>query len=154
MITKHATLAGWSLKLVAIAALVIATDAANAVSTSEIDEINAGIRARAAAAKGQPPQEVHLSGTNGTTMSADRADLIKSGKCSFSYYVLGDKKGKALATEASKECLDSGGDRGEAYERSMEHRQLTKRSGSVNQMQQQQMKWQLDDIEWNQRFGR
>jgi hypothetical protein len=32
-----------------------------------MDEINAGIRARAAAAKGQEPQELHISLTNGTT---------------------------------------------------------------------------------------
>ena len=117
-------------KLALCLVVLIATREAAAFSTTEMDAINAGIRERAAAAKGEPAQAIRSSASNGT-MSAAQAELKKSGQCSFSYYTFNDEKGKALASDASDECFDNGGRTGEAYNRWREHREQTKRRAAV-----------------------
>lgn len=136
----------WSIwKYAAVGALLIVSTQSIA---DDIDDINAGIRARAAAERGKPPEELHIY-PSGTQRDEVKAQTKKSGKCSFSYYFLGDDKGKVLADAARDECYrneelkgEGKGDQisNEAYQRWREHREMTKRAP----VQSKQMRCRTD----------
>jgi hypothetical protein len=70
-----------ALRHAATVALVIAAHTANSQSiSSEMNDINAGIRARAAAAKGQPPQVVHINENVGLDGRALEREIAERGK--------------------------------------------------------------------------
>ena len=67
-----------ALRHAATVALVIAAHTANSQSiSSEMNDINAGIRARAAAAKGQPPHVIHINENVGLDGRALEREIVR-----------------------------------------------------------------------------